>query len=409
MAQFSINTNRVKGAANDEYIMVYKLSGYSCEIKKIANGLDMSSPAASGIRSSLRSAAEKAARYSKSMRGMESALNYIADKYDSTERSVRDSSQFGVLGAGTAAGVAMDVLNKPNATDTQGGMAGGWISVIDILEGWLYKPSVAASGLLGTVIDATKKFTNGEWAKGIGDVIKLTGKVVKNVDGTKANWFGDLMGNLFGVVKPKPGNVKTAWETATGKYFDFSDVKKGVSSVCNWAAALIGSGYENYKEFGGFQNPRAMQETAIETTLNVAEGMAVTAFVATVIGTGGVPLVAGAITAGVTIAVDKGLDALTKWITGDADANWKEAISDGICDFSEWLDESAGKAGQWVGEKARVAVDWVQDKAEAAVDWVSDQVTNVVDNVKTGISNGLDAVKNGFGSLCSWGKKLAFG
>lgn len=201
MAQFSINTNRVKGVASDEYLMVYKLGGYSYEIKKIANGLDMNSPAASGIRSSLRSAAEKAERHSKSMRGMESALNSIADKYDSTERSVRDSSQFGALDAGVDASIS----NTSSATGT-------WVSRIlgevgGIMENILSSIRTGWQNLAGNIAeiirsagktDTTDKQPTAEWAIGL-----LGGAAVASLGGSM------VQGSA------KPGNGASAGASTT--------------------------------------------------------------------------------------------------------------------------------------------------------------------------------------------------
>lgn len=388
MAQFAINIGQVSPLPDNEAAVARKLSGYADEIRKIADELSIKSSAASGIKLSLRSVAGKIDGHSASMSRMNSALSSIVDKYNNAERKIWNNNLSGGL-------EAIGQINKYSSitdTETMDDLRSSWADI-------LYKLNVAASGFAGSVIDIGKNLADQKWAKGISGILKLTGSVIKNTNGTKVSW-----GDLFGLIKP--GEAKSVGAAAFGKYFDFSSIKKGVSSSLNLFAAGISSWCANYKEFeGDLSNGRFWQETAVETGINVLEGMAVTAFVATTIGTGGIPLIAGVISTGVTVAADWGLNVLTNWATNGAWTDWKEAFSDGICNFSEWLDESAGKAGQWVGEKARVAVDWVQDKAEAAVNWASD----AADTVTTGISNSIDAVKNGLGSICSWGKTLVFG
>ena len=207
----------------------------------------------------------------------------------------------------------------------------------------IYKPLIAAAGPLGTIVDAFRRGAEGKTGNVFSDVIKLAGGLVKNTDKSGIKW-----GDWFGISP----STKGPWEGAVGKYTDFSSVSKGVSTVCNWAAAAVTSGFSNYKEFGNF-GARFWEETASETLLKVGEGILVSAGVAAAFAAAGISapaLAVGAAAAGVTVLVDWGLDSVVSWATGGTQTSWIEGASNVISDTGEkvagWVADTGKKAGK---------------------------------------------------------------
>lgn len=176
MAQFSINTQRVRSLTGDEAAMARKLSGFADEIRQIAGGLGMSSRTASSIQSSLRSAAGKTDRHSGSMSGMNSALSSIADKYDSAERAICNSSRFKAIASGGAA----DALKAPSAAD---------------LQNWLVRMSGAVAKTVGGIFSPVVTILQ-EQIGNITEVIRSAGKTDTTDRRPTAGWAAGVMTNI---------------------------------------------------------------------------------------------------------------------------------------------------------------------------------------------------------------------
>lgn len=168
MAQFSINTQRVRPLAGDEAAMARRLSGYADEIRQIADGLGMSSRTASGIQSSLRSAAGKTDRHSGSMSGMNSALSSIADKYDSAEWAIRNSSRFKAIASGGTA----DALKASSAAD---------------IQNWLVRMSGAVAKAVGGIFSPVVTILQ-EQIGNITEIIRSAGKTDTTDRRPTAGW-----------------------------------------------------------------------------------------------------------------------------------------------------------------------------------------------------------------------------
>ena len=182
----------------------------------------------------------------------------------------------------------------------------------------------AMTGPLGLIVHGLYSGVSCEWGKVISDGIKLTGKVVKNTKGGKVDWT-----KMFSLdkVTDKP------FQYAVKSYTDFSK-GNAFSTACNWAAKLIGSGFENFEEFHNF-GLRFWEETVGETLLKVGEGVLITGGVVAAAAAAGVTLpglaIAGIVAAG-TVTVDWALNSITTWISKGSKTKWYDALGDLVID-----------------------------------------------------------------------------
>lgn len=181
---------------------------------------------------------------------------------------------------------------------------------------------LGALGPLGDSIDAVKALSEGNYGKAAGKIISMVGDVAESVDdNAKVDWR-----ELF-----KLNKVDDPLEQG------IEGAKKKVTSKAAWAAAIVENGWENYKEHGGLTS-RFFEETGVESAIDVGEaaliGIGVGA-AAAAIGVTAPAWAIGAVAVGVGIAVDAGLDWIVKKVSGNPDAEWKEAASDFVCDTGE--------------------------------------------------------------------------
>lgn len=348
MSEFQLKSQKVRLTVQDMNSLARQMRGLEDQIWRVQSGLSFEVAEKERIRQRLRQAGNDTEAQYRGLCNSASTLNNIVNTYEATE--------------GRLAGVAV------NSAVVRGNEAAWSGKNADFpMSDMIYKSIISALGPIGTVTDAVRRGFEGKTGNVISDIIKLAGGFVKNTDKSGIKW-----GDWFGI---NP-STKGPWQGALGKYTDFSSVQKGFSTVCNWASAIVTSGFSNYEEFGNF-GARFWEETAAETLLKVGEGILVGGGVAAAFAAAGISapvLAVGAAAAAVTVAVDWGLDAIVSWATNGAQTSWMEAASDFICD---------------TGEKV---VDWAKDTAQKAVNWAKD----------TGKKIG-NAVQNIAGSICNWG------
>lgn len=191
---------------------------------------------------------------------------------------------------------------------------------------------MALLGTLGMEIDITRSVIEGNYGKAGGTVIKLVGKVVSPSKDIRTKWGNPLK---------NPDKVFTG------------ALKDKLTSKTAWAAAIVENSWDNYKEHGGV-NTRFIEETGVESAIDVGESALLYAGASVAVGAAAVALgvsapawavgaAAGAVAIGAGIAVDAGLDWIATKITGDPEASWKEGVSDFICDTGEAIAKGAEK------------------------------------------------------------------
>ena len=247
------------------------------------------------VSSSLSKTAESVEKYRLSVRSLKKGIADVAAEYVSSEHSI--------------------VSSKP------------------IFANPVWKTITAALGPVGNVITAGAAAVSGDYAKTGLEIGKGIKTIVKNTDGGKVAWK-----EAFGLDKiiDAVGPVKK-----TGKK---------IISKADWAFQLVESAIDNYKEHGRLSS-RFFEETGVETVINVAEGALVYAVTGAAIGAAVAALgvsapawAVGAAAVGVGLALDWGINALVRRVTGNPKADWKESVSDFVCDTGEKAFKSIKKS-----------------------------------------------------------------
>jgi len=374
--QFFINPEKMAGRVSELDSIQGELGKLSSSLESVINTNAIQLDSFNQIKRALKNYQQNIRVISGNTAQMSAGLQNVVKEYKEHEQSICEHAQ-------TTLGKAVGVKNSIKNATSQ--IAWGDIikNATDLIGDVRYKASIAAAGPLGTLVDAVVNLNDQKYGKTISDVIKLAGGAVKNYDGSKIKWE-----DWFGV---NP-STKGPWEGAIGKYTDFSSAQKGFSTACNWAAAIVSSGYSNYQEFGNF-GARFWEETAAETLINVGEGVLIGAGVAGIAALAGISapaLAVGAVAAGVTVLVDAGLNAVVSWATGGVETDWKEVVSDFVCD------------------KFEEGVDWVKNTAQKTVDWAKDTGEKIGNAVSNGIAGIKNTMQNIAGSICNWGR-FSFG
>ena len=138
------------------------------------------------------------------------------------------------------------------------------------------------------------------------------------LDNAKASWAESLRYELSPVTKLETGGIKI----------------KG-SKIAGWTLALVGNGFANYEEYGGFTK-RAAAETVTETLVDIGKMAALTAGIAA-IGVSAPAVVVG----GTAVAASAVADIVCEKITGKPVT---EYVSDGILDLASQLGRSISGA-----------------------------------------------------------------
>ena len=142
------------------------------------------------------------------------------------------------------------------------------------------------------------------------------------LDNAKASWAESLRYELSPVTKLETGGIKI----------------KG-SKIAGWTLALVGNGFANYEEYGGFTK-RAAAETVTETLVDIGKMAALTAGIAAGFAAIGVSAPA-VVVGGTAVAASAVADIVCEKITGKPVT---EYVSDGILDLASQLGRSISGA-----------------------------------------------------------------
>ena len=184
-------------------------------------------------------------------------------------------------------------------------------------------------GPIGGAIGISRAVWDGEYEKIPGKIYDIYDQVHENMDGSKVKWK-----DVFGLNK-----IDDPLDYSIG------NAKEALTSKANWAFELLESGVDNYKEHGGF-TARWAEETGVEAGISIGETALVGIGVGALVAAAGVTAPAWAIgaaaAAGVVVA-DAGINAVVRWATGNPKADWKESVSDFVCDrFEEYQSFKSG-------------------------------------------------------------------
>lgn len=345
MSKFDVFTNNLRNSAEGFMQGANALRSCSREVEEIRRRIDFSDELNRSVGYSLQMIVYTLNEESRSCSNLASGLSQAIQRYEDAEQSICGRAQ--ITWGNAVRGGARKENQSFNIT-------------IKIIKELLIK----AAGPLGTLYDAVKNGAEGKTKNVVTDIIDLVGGYVENSEGTKINWK-----DWFNFKYSKT-NVDEIASSAIGKYTDVSIVRKGISTACNWAYSIVSSAFDNYDEFGSFCS-RFWEETAVESLLNIGEGILIGAGVG--IAFAGAPAIAvGAAAAGITVLVDWGLDSLFSLASNGTQTKWTEAVSDVVCD---------------IGEKA---AGWLKSKAADGVSAIKNSIQNLA------------------GSICPWGS-FSFG
>lgn len=227
--------------------------------------------------------------------------------------------------------------NAPSGGGYSGGGDGSWgSSESGNLFPWekLIKKLVGSAGVVGQAAKFGISLADGDGWDISKDVTKLVGGFAKLADTATVGWR-----DLLGFKSARPKTSSGAFKSQLEKYIVSKDQSAGknVAAVTKWAGEIItvletGTGnLDEFKDSGGWANPRMYAETAVESTLKIGSNIFIGAAVAVVAGTpvGWAAVGVGAATTAITVGANWALNGLSKAITGN-DEGWVENLSDSI-------------------------------------------------------------------------------
>ncbi len=389
MSRFSINTDDLrKASARCVWISngIYNLSG---QIENVRSSLTYDMGNYSGVLEALDSCSVNARRCGDKVSYYGDSGKNIAGKYDDAENAIIWNMD---MDLGNLVGF---LFHRVTTNFVSFDMAGG---IKKIVTGSLGKLGNIGGGL-GLGIDLLYEYfkESDPRARGynmtkvaVKDILKKVGENIKEPQGIKIRWEK--------LVEMK--DVSKLGADAWKNYSDFSSVRNGAATACNWAAELAYSGIDNYKEHGGFTT-RWAGETITEAGLTIGETVLASAATGAILATVGVAAAPAIVTVAATTAVVVGLDFIgnnvVSFLTNGAETSWKEWASDRINDFGEAVADKAKEVGKAVAEGAKEVGKAVQKGAEAVGNAISDGAKSV----------GKGA-KKAWDCVCGWGK-MAFG
>lgn len=217
---------------------------------------------------------------------------------------------------------------------------------------------VGEAGVAGRGFKLGTSLGSAEWWDAGKDVAKLVGNAAKLADkaGTP-EWEGILREATGWTKRTAVNGIGDSFSQQLGKYKigQGQSTAKNVAACAKWAGDIItvaetgASNWNEFKEDGGWTNPRLYAETALESALKIGSGLAIGAAVAACAPAGATALAVGAATVAVTAAANWALDGVSQVITGNSDG-WVENLSDGVINLGKAVGDGAKQAGKSVAK-----------------------------------------------------------
>lgn len=294
MGAYKVHIMGLQKNANDYEKYEKFLKQYSDRVDGISNRLYLSSSSSWPIKNSLRTIADEIDDEARVGKNISSQIEKMARKYEVAENKICGNSK--------AAWSEIVTEGADGTSGTTSKEEDSW----NILD-FIWKPLAAAVGPLATLL----------W------------EGWKN-RGSGVNWL-----ELF--TKGVP--IENPLKEALGKYFNFSNIKSGLSSACKWVMAGITSFFSNWQEHRNLGD-RFWGEAVTETLIKVGENILITAGVGLVLAAAEItaPIwITAAAVAGVTVLIDWGIDAVVK--SKGSKVGWVECFSDFINDGIESIQQ----------------------------------------------------------------------
>lgn len=222
---------------------------------------------------------------------------------------------------------------------------------------------VGQAGVVGQTAKAVSSFSSGDASETFKDIIKIAGTSAKLADkGGTANWR-DLLG--LTVAENHPNGFGDAFSQQLSKYKigKAQSAGKNIAAGAKWAGNIITvveTGADNWEEFkddGGWENPRMYAETVVESGIKIGTGLAIGAAVLACTPVGWTALAVGAATVVTTAVVNWALNGVSQLITGNTDG-WVENLSDGIMEAGKAMGDTAKAVGNAAKEGCKAVAKW---------------------------------------------------
>lgn len=359
MSKFDVKTEGLKVHSDSLQGISRQIESIGTEVLDIANAMRGCSEFIE-VKFCLSKLAESIAGYSQSAKSMQSALDDISSKYQSTETKLTHMSDDLVV---------VDDGQGENGSGTGSGKSPKWSDL-----GWDSVGSFGALGqmfaMMGYAVDGNMGKAMGNWAKAMAGLYKeaksgesdLVGNLPDGTVKKEGGAFGDSIlggiknGDLSGALGTMKGNAGEAISAGlNGAVDEYKLFGEGVTAVdkvnasANWAAAILDNGFDNYDEYknGGISAGRAVAETAVETAVDV--GMDIGANAAIGIAAAALTPAAPAVAVGLAAsAAVWGINAFVEYSTGKDCGEW---AADFVCDGIEAAGSGLSAAADWAGDK----------------------------------------------------------
>lgn len=360
MANIKIEPSKARATLDRQQTLERELRALSQDVENVRSGLRYKISGQEAINARLREAMGQINKESESARVLRLGLEQIINRYEQTEKGNFERIQ----------AEKTSVQNGDGSGSVQSGTDSNDDLKFDFPE-MLKKLLFKSIGPFGIVIPGIEGLVNGKPGDALSKLFDLIGKGGEQVIDANADWFEDLFGWSKNGLK-----ITDEMPEFLDELGDFSSKGKAFGTIAGWGASLVDSLFKNTEEFGkdGWTTGRFWGETVIETGIDILEGAAI----ATAVGAGIVAvfgsapaLAIGGATVVATMAVDWGLNNIVSWATNGAQTDWKEAVSDLICDTTEKIADGVGKVVTKAVDTGKKVIETGKKIIDAGSDFVS--------------------------------------
>lgn len=330
MAEYKVDTDRLRSQASELEALRGSLNDVALKLSGMQLGSIIQIKASTMLIGKVTDCKWAVIRQSGDLGQLSRGLDTIADTYDNVEKNLKEPK-------------TKEQAEKAEGKDDTGFEWPEWLikiiggtNVIGGVAPLLYYGGKGINGDGTSILKAMKQLTSA-----IGDVGKLV------IDGAgKVEWAKKLLGIESITKGTTDKSFATFLQKELDKYsFSAQETTGGAFKVVTkWAGVLLSAAtnaVSNYNEFNGdLSNVRFWEETAMETGVDIAKGVLISAAVGMVAAAIGATAPAwGPIVAATSVVASLGLDALVKKATGKTAT---EYISDTILDtghaIASWLE-----------------------------------------------------------------------
>lgn len=363
MPEYTARWGAMNNTANNFKGYVITIDRCQNSIRNLSRNLYLNSGATRSVQQRLKVLSNTLENLQKQCGYMGTTLSNVAQTYQDTENEILGKASVNSINTDINTTVKWQT-NKPSNTNNADEKLDWKEKIIELVSG---------AGYIGGIIDGIFNFSNIfkksgydraksvtdfmknclEYITGVRDVIsdakvKWTG-IFKNGNWKKIFGFDDLLDTTV-----KKGAKAAFTENIDDTISELNGTKGKLDCFTKWggyALSLVSNVIDNKKEYdqGGITKERAVQETFMETVIDIGKDALIGAGVAAacVAAFGSAPAVA--VAAG-TVAVGWAVDKVTKWATKKftgKERNFTEFASDTILDFTEKVTSAKSSVAKW--------------------------------------------------------------